>query len=131
MVAASIDDETRPLDRCDVWRPLAAQLAVTAARNVRKGRKPAGRAKRSGILTGKTKATARRTASVIKAKPVLIVAQKKRAPKRRHVWLGTQVRVIRPVTLNVVSIQSGGRTLRPVARPAAQKTTGRQLRLAA
>ena len=109
-------------------RPLAGQLAVTAARNVRKGRKPAANRSRTA---SKSASVQPRRATVIKAKPVTKVAQKKRAPKRRHVWLSTQSRVIRTVAhSNVVPIHSAGRHGRSSARPASQKSAPR-LRLAA
>jgi hypothetical protein len=95
-------------------RPLAAQLAVAAARNMRKGRKS-----RSFIAP---------KPSVLRAKPIAKSTLKKRAPKRRHVWLSAQVRVIRPIATNVVSL---ARTVRSPARPSAQKTSTRMLRLAA
>lgn len=95
-------------------RPLAAQLAVTAARNVRKGMKSRG--------------FAAPMPRVLKAKPVVKVAVKKQAPKRRHVWLSTQVRVVRPVANNVIAL---ARHPRNAARPAAQKASARSLRLAA
>jgi hypothetical protein len=95
-------------------RPLAAQLAITAARNVRKGRKS-----RSFIAP---------RARVLKAKPTAKPVVKKRAPKRRHVWLSNQSRVIRPVTTNVVSMT---RPTRVPTRPATPKAPARFLRLAA
>ena len=110
-------------------RPLASQLAFTASRNVPKGRKPAQSGKKSATAkTGRAAALPRR-ASVIKAKPVVIIATKKKAPKRRHVWLSSVSRVIRPVSNNVVPITTQ-RTARNVTRPATQRTT-RQLKLAA
>jgi hypothetical protein len=79
------------LARRRTGRPLAGQLAVTARRNVRKGRK----ARPVGLPAIATR-PARRHASALRNKPTTKVVAKKRAPKRRHVWLSTQSRVIRP-----------------------------------
>ena len=107
-------------------RPLAAQLAVTAAHNVRKGRKAARPRQPRRAAHGPRKTT------VKKAKPVRKVAQKKRAPKRRHVWLSTQTRVVRPVAGNVVHLHPANRTPRPGSgRSGMQKSNGRPLRIAA
>lgn len=110
-------------------RPLAGQLAVTSAQNLPKGRK-----RRHGcapIVKPQSAAALPRRASVIKAMPVLRVAKKKPAPKRRHVWLSTQVRVIRPIVSNVVSLEHANRGLRPGGRQAGPKLAGRAQRLAA
>jgi hypothetical protein len=95
-------------------RPLAIQLAVTAARNVPKGQKS-----RSSV------AQSRRPQ---KAKSAAKITVKKRAPKRRHVWLSNQTRIIRPVAINVVPL---ARQPRATAKPTAQKSPSRALRLAA
>ncbi len=95
-------------------RPLAIQMAVTAARNVPKGQKS-----RSFVA---------QSARAQTAKPAAKTAVKKRAPKRRHVWLSNQSRVIRPVAANVISL---ARQTRITAKPAAQKSPTRMLRLAA
>ncbi len=104
-------------------RPLAVQLAVTARRNVRKGK-----AARSGVAKPVSIKAARPVASTRKPKPVTKIVGKKRAPKRRHVWLSTQSRVIRPVASNIVALNRTGRT----AGPAKTNTANiRPLRLAA
>jgi hypothetical protein len=95
-------------------RPLAIQLAVTAARNVPKGQKS------RSFVAQSTRAQ--------KTKPAAKTTIKKRAPKRRHVWLSNQSRVIRPVASNVVPL---ARQTRITAKPAAQKSPVRALRLAA
>ena len=109
-------------------RPLAAQMAVTARRNVPKGRKSATSVKI--VSSSKPTALAKlpRRATAIKAKPV-VLAIKKKAPKRRHVWLSTQSRVIRTVTANVVQM-AAPRTQRQTARLSA-KTAAWHLKLAA
>jgi hypothetical protein len=103
-----------PTSKRTTERPLAIQLAVTAARNVRKGQKS-----RSFV------AQSTRTKT---SKPAAKTAVKKRAPKRRHVWLSNQSRVIRPIAGNVVSL---ARQARVTTKPTVQKTPGRLLRLAA
>ena len=115
-----------PLLAAAYQRPLAVQLAVTAHGNVRKGRRPARCGdRRTAVQTA-------RKASAIKAKPVTKVATKKRAPKRRHVWLSTQTRVVRPVAGNVVHLHAAGRTQRPgCGRSGGQKSNVRPLRIAA
>jgi hypothetical protein len=95
-------------------RPLAVQIAVTAARNVPKGQKSRG--------------AAAPQARAVRAKPVVKSTIKKRAPKRRHVWLSNQSRVIRPVASNVVSL---ARQTRSTIKLVAQKSPARTLRLAA
>ncbi len=109
------------------YRPLAAQLAVTAAFNVRAGRK---RRSLPAIPTQSRSAgtSVRQPLQAHKAKPVLKVSKKKRAAKRRHVWLSTQTRVVRPVACNVVVM---ARLPRNIARPSQQKGPARLLRLAA
>ena len=105
-------------------------MAATAARYVVKGRKSATSVKPVTSSKPAQKAMLPRRATSIKAKPVLNVLKKK-APKRRHVWLSTQVRVIRPVHTNVVSMDHAPRTPRPAARTTALKLAGRAQRLAA
>ncbi len=107
-------------------RPLAAQLAVTAAFNVPAGRKRGActALTRKGRVTGGPQ----RAQQTLKAKPVTKVAAKKKAPKRRHVWLSAQSRVIRPVTSNVVTL---ARIPRISARTQPNKAPVRLVRLAA
>ncbi len=95
-------------------RPLAAQLAVTAARNVRKGMK------NRGFTVPQSR--------VQKAKPAARKVVKKQAPKRRHVWLSTQVRVVRPIATNVITLT---RPTRSATRVNNLKAPLRPLRLAA
>lgn len=114
---AAIAVQTRPT--AFTRRPLAAQLAVTAARNVAKGRTPARSQKKPVRSTGALP----KRASLKKPKPVIIAVTAKRAPKRRHVWLSTRVRVITAPASNVVTMTA--------ARPMAAKGSNRALRLAA
>ena len=104
-------------------RPLAAQMAITAARNVPQGRKARGPQKQPI----RASASPRRI-SAIKQKPV-VQASKKKSLKRRHVWLSNQSRVIRAVSSNVIQLQAP-RTIRTV-RAGTLKTTVRQFKLAA
>ena len=110
-------------------RPLAGQLAVTAAQNVAKGRKRR-RAVKPTVGQKPTVALPRR-APVLKAKPVMRIAKKKRAQKRRHVWLSTQIRVIRPIQTNVVPSDHAQRGPRATGRSMTPKLAGRTQRLAA
>ena len=110
--------------RASAPRPLAAQLAFTAARNVPRGRNPAVSVRKPALKSS----SAPRRATVIKAKPVLQVIKKK-APKRRHVWLSNQSRVIRTVSSNVVQMHAP-RTHRTV-RSGVIKSSIRQFKLAA
>ena len=71
-----------------------------------------------------------RVATCIKAKPVVMLAKKKKAPKRRHVWLSTQSRVIKSVTGNVVQFNTQ-RAQRTSARQVICKTPLRPFKLAA
>ena len=112
------------ISAAQAYRPLAAQLAVTAAFNVRKGRKRSACA----ALTRKGRVVGSAQRPALKAKPIINVAAKKKAPKRRHVWLSTQSRVIRPVTSNVVTL---ARSPRIAARAQTNKAPVRMLRLAA
>ena len=110
-------------------RPLASQLSITAARNVpkaRKGKKAVKAAPR--VASGRALP---RVASAIKPKPTTRAAPVIRARKRRHVWLSTQSRVVRPAVSNVVAMPNPPRIQRSSLRPAGQKATGRVLRLAA
>jgi hypothetical protein len=102
--------------------PIAKQLAVTLRMNVAKGRRPARKA-----ASPKAKPH-RRTATAIKAKPVVTLRSKKRAPKRRHVWLSNQTRIVRPVVNNVTSFQ---RPSRSNARSAMLRNAPRLTRIAA
>lgn len=111
-------------------RPLAHQMAYTASRNVPKGRKPATLTKAVATSKPSQKAKAPRRATTAKAKPVVLVVRKK-APKRRHVWLSTQSRVIKPVLGNVVTMQTVNRTPRQTTRPSALTTVVRPLKIAA
>ena len=111
-------------------RPLAAQMALTAARNVPKARKANSSVKAATSSKPAQSARLPKRVTAIKAKPVVVVIKKK-ARKRRHVWLSTQSRVIRPILGNVVQMQADSRTPRQTARPAAQKQTVRLLKLAA
>ncbi len=108
-----------PQRRAAVPRPLALQLAYTASRNVPKGRKahPAPLPVSSG----------KRTMPSIKARPVVQNTVKK-APKRRHVWLCNQARVIRPIGANVVALNAP--RVRSIQKPGAPRTA-RLLKLAA
>lgn len=107
-------------------RPLASQMAVTAQRNVPRGRKPHSTTK----PRNSAKSAMPRVATCIKAKPVVMLAKKKKAPKRRHVWLSTQSRVIRSVTGNVVQFNTQ-RAQRTSARQMICKTPLRPFKLAA
>ena len=109
-------------------RPLASQMAFTASRMVPKGRRSAGSGKRSPAPALSTAFP--RKASVIKPKPVRAVTKVKKAPKRRHVWLSNQSRVIRPITSNIVQLSVTMRTQRAAAKPATQRAV-RHLKLAA
>jgi hypothetical protein len=111
-------------------RPLAHQMAYTASRNVPKGRKPATTAKAATSSKPSRKATLPHRATAIKAKPVTVVIKKK-AAKRRHVWLSTQSRAIKPVLGNVLTMSTVNRTPRQSTRPSALTTVVRQLKLAA
>ena len=117
-----------PLQR-SAKRPLAGQLAATAAQNVAKGRKPRHAVKVN--IRQKPIAALPRRAPVLKAKPVLRVAKQKRAQKRRHVWLSTQIRVVRPVQTNVVPLDYAQRGPRAAGRSTTPKFAGRTQRLAA
>lgn len=88
--------------RSERGRPLAAQLAITAARNVPKGRKPSALARRPALKPSLAVSGPRR-ASALRAKPVLVDVRKK-SLKRRHVWLSNQSRVIRTITSNVIQM---------------------------
>jgi hypothetical protein len=99
------DAARRPTSKRTTARPLAIQLAVTAARNVRKGRK----------ALSATPSRARGS----KAKPLAKVSVKRRAPKRRHVWLSAQRRVIVPVPTNVIAL---ARQTRITTKASPQKT---------
>lgn len=111
-------------------RPLASQMAYTASRNVPKGRKPARPNSRNAHQPLVSTLPSQRV-SVIKAKPVLEVVAKKKSPKRRHVWLSTQSRVIRPVAGNNLVDLGLHRAHRAATRPTAQRTNMRLLKLAA
>jgi len=124
LVAAAVEPATGAF----AYRPLAAQLAFTSRRNVRKGRKAAPMRRVAGA---KKAARLPRQASAIKAKPVTRVLKKKRSAKRRHVWLSTHSRVIKPITFNVVAMQMPVRSGKTAARSSGQKAVVRQLRLAA
>lgn len=108
-----------PVRRAAMPHPLALQLAYTASRNVPKGRKahPAPLPASAG----------KRAMPSIKAKPVVKNTVKK-APKRRHVWLCNQARVIRPASVNVVPLNAA--RIRSIQKPGSQKTV-RLLKLAA
>lgn len=113
-------------------RALASQLAYTALRNVPKGRKPAAAPVRAGTLKSARKAALPRIPSLAKAKPVIELARKKKAPKRRHVWLSTQSRVIRVMSCNnVVHLHQAPRTQRTATRSSGQRTVARMHKLAA
>lgn len=109
-------------------RPLASQMAFTASRMVPKGRRSAGSGKK--VPAPVLSSAFPRKASVIKAKPVRAVTKVKKAPKRRHVWLSNQSRVIRPITSNIVQLSVPSRNQRAAVKPAAQRTV-RHLKLAA
>ena len=111
-------------------RPLAHQMAYTASRNVPKGRKPAGATKPVTSSKPSLKSKLPHRATAIKAKPITVVLKKK-APKRRHVWLSTQARVIKPVSGNVVTLQTFNRTARQTTRPSALTTVFRPFKFAA
>jgi hypothetical protein len=102
--------------------PIAKQLAVTRRLNVAKGRKPAQK------KINRTTRSHRTTASTMKAKPVVQSRSKKRAPKRRHVWLSNQARIVRQVVNNVTTFQ---RPSRSNARSVILRNTHRLARLAA
>ena len=108
-------------------RPLALQLAVTAARNVRKGRQPFAQQ----VVGFKSTSPTRKRAHVGKSKVVAVSTRMKSAPRRRHVWLSSQSRVIRPVFANVVQINAISRAPRQSIRNFALKPTARSMRLAA
>lgn len=108
-----------PSRRATLSRPLACQLAYTASRNVPKGRK--ARPVPLAVSSGK------RALRSTKAKPIVRDTVKK-APKRRHVWLCNQVRVIRPASLNVVPLNAA--RVRTIQKPGSQKTV-RLLKIAA
>jgi hypothetical protein len=103
-------------------RPLASQIAITNRLNVKKGRKQAKKAHKT-----KSNCTRRRT-TAIRSKLTAKSSQKKRAPKRRHVWLSTQKRVIRPTTSNIMTFQNTGCS---VGRCTTSKQNLRAIRLAA
>jgi hypothetical protein len=103
-------------------RLLASQLAVTSRLNVKKGCKPAKIGQRP------KKTGERRTATTSRAKPTIKIILKKRAPKRRHVWLCAQIRVVRTITSNVTPLQHASHS---PGRSAANRQNHRSLRLAA
>lgn len=111
-------------------RALPSQLAYTASRNVPKGRKPAAAPVRAGTSKSAQKAAYPRIASLVKAKPVVECARKKKAPKRRHVWLSNQSRVIRVMSSSNV-VHLAPRTQRTATRSSGQRTVARMQKLAA